>query len=274
VTHFCIFGSRAWARIPSEKRKELDPQSTECIFVGYLDDVKGYHLIDLSSDRLIIERSVQFKQSVSHVPQQPHPDTFTLPPVQDDEHAHADSSSDKSFDSNDSDDSDSDSASVQSDAESEDPDAVAEPEQRPKWAQTTFQDAGDLVGDPGDTRRTRYDFKEPPISLIATEPLPSKHLFLVQSSDPQSYGEAIGNPFWESAMQEEYNSLLENQTWDLVPLPSRRKLVRCRWVYRTKSTADGQISRYKSRLVIKGFQQVHGIDYDETFAPVTNMDSI
>jgi hypothetical protein len=40
-------------------------------------------------------------------------------------------------------------------------------------------------------------------------------------------------------MQEEYNSLLENQTWDLVPLPSGRKLVRCRWVYRTKSATDG-----------------------------------
>jgi hypothetical protein len=69
-------------------------------------------------------------------------------------------------------------------------------------------------------------------------------------------------------MQEEYNSLLENQTWDLVPLPSGRKLVRCRWVYRTKSAVDGQVSRYKARLVSKGFQQVHDIDYDETFAPV------
>eukprot|EP00253_Pinus_taeda_P023445 PITA_23445 len=75
-------------------------------------------------------------------------------------------------------------------------------------------------------------------------------------------------------MEEEYNSLLENQTWDLVPLPSGRKLVRCKWVYRTKSAADGQITRRKARLVAKGFQQVHGIDYDETFAPVAKMDSI
>jgi hypothetical protein len=75
-------------------------------------------------------------------------------------------------------------------------------------------------------------------------------------------------------MQEEYNSLLKNQTLDLVPPPSGRKLVRCRWVYRTKSTVDGHISRYKAKLVAKGFQQVHGIDYDETFAPVVKMDSI
>jgi hypothetical protein len=75
-------------------------------------------------------------------------------------------------------------------------------------------------------------------------------------------------------MQEEYNSLLENQNWDMVPLPSGRKFVICRWVYMTKSAMDGHISRYKSRLVAKGFQQVHGIDYDETFTTVVKMDSI
>jgi hypothetical protein len=50
VAHFLIFGSRAWAQIPSKKRKELDPQRTECIFVGYPNGVKGYRLIDISSD--------------------------------------------------------------------------------------------------------------------------------------------------------------------------------------------------------------------------------
>jgi len=90
--------------------------------------------------------------------------------------------------------------------------------------------------------------------------MPPMHLFLVQSLDPQSYGEASINPFWEFSMHEECKSLLENQTWDIVPLPSERKLVRCIWVYRTKSIADGQISRYKVRLVSKGFHHVHGID--------------
>jgi hypothetical protein len=130
----------------------------------------GYRLIDLSSNRLIIEQSVQFEESVSHAPQQPHADTFIRPPVRDDEHAHADSSSDESFDSEDS--NDLDLESVQSDAESEHPDAVAESEQRPKWASTTLQDAGDLIGDPIDTRRTRSDFEEPPFALTAKNHCP------------------------------------------------------------------------------------------------------
>jgi hypothetical protein len=99
VTHFCIFGSHVWFMITSEKRKTLDPNNTECIFVGYPNGVKGYILIYISLDRLIIEHSVQFEESVSHVPQQLHSETFVLPPVRDDEHAHVESYSYEIYDS-------------------------------------------------------------------------------------------------------------------------------------------------------------------------------
>jgi hypothetical protein len=89
------------------------------------------------------------------------------------------------------------------------PDVDAEQKQRPKWAQTTLHDVGDLVGELDDTKRTRSDFEETPLAFTATEPLPPGHLFLVQSSDPWSYGEATRNPFWESSMQEEYKYILK-----------------------------------------------------------------
>jgi hypothetical protein len=79
-------------------------------------------------------------------------------------------------------------------------DADVDLESRPKWAKTTLQDARDLVGDLANTRRTRSDFEEPPISLTTTESMPPRHIFLVQSSNPQSYGKVVGNPFWESTM--------------------------------------------------------------------------
>eukprot|EP00253_Pinus_taeda_P003538 PITA_03538 len=75
-------------------------------------------------------------------------------------------------------------------------------------------------------------------------------------------------------MNEEYRSLLANDTWDLVPLPKGRKLVRCKWVYRTKYGPDGKVDKHKARLVAKGFSQVEGIDYTETFSPVAKMNSI
>ena len=75
-------------------------------------------------------------------------------------------------------------------------------------------------------------------------------------------------------MKEEFNSLQKKNTWELVDLPLGRKLVQCKWVYKTKFSADGSHLKNKARLVSKGYSQVHGIDYNETFAPVAKMDSI
>ena len=64
VTHFKIFGSKAWARILTEKRKALQPQSQECIFVGYSKYSKGYKLINLSTNKAFIERVFSSKKSL------------------------------------------------------------------------------------------------------------------------------------------------------------------------------------------------------------------
>ena len=75
-------------------------------------------------------------------------------------------------------------------------------------------------------------------------------------------------------MTEEFSSLQKNNTWELVDLPPGRKLVQCKWVYKTKFATDGSPLKYEAIMVSKGYSQVHGIDYNETFAPVANMDSI
>eukprot|EP00253_Pinus_taeda_P004283 PITA_04283 len=75
-------------------------------------------------------------------------------------------------------------------------------------------------------------------------------------------------------MNEEYRLLLANDTCDLVPLPKGQKLVRCKWVYRTKYGPDWKVDKDKACLVAKGFSQVEGIDYTETFSPVAKMNSV
>ena len=60
-------------------------------------------------------------------------------------------------------------------------------------------------------------------------------------------------------MDEEYRSLMENDTWDLVPLPKGRKLVICKWVYKTKYASDGSVERLKARLVAKAFSKLKGL---------------
>jgi hypothetical protein len=77
---------------------------------------------------------------------------------------------------------------------------------------------------------------------------------MVQSSDLQNYREVVGKPFWEETMQEEYKSLLKNQTWDLVLIPLDGDIFRCIWVYWTKKETDESLRRHKVRLVAKGFQ--------------------
>jgi hypothetical protein len=75
-------------------------------------------------------------------------------------------------------------------------------------------------------------------------------------------------------MNEEYHSLMENDTWYFVPLPKGRKLVRHKWVYKTNYASYGSVERHKAQLVSKVFSQTKGIDYNETFSPTSKMNSI
>ena len=90
----------------------------------------------------------------------------------------------------------------------------------PRWIRSTCEAVGDLAGDPRDQRRTRSQFHRAS-SLLAQ---------VFENHDPKTFAEASENRDWDATMDEEYRSLIANDTWDLVPLPKGRKLVRCKWV--------------------------------------------
>ena len=142
---------------------------------------------------------------------------------------------------------------------------------RPKWAASTIHAARELAGNPSDIRRTRSQFES---ALCVKDHLLAEKCYLIVKSDPNTYEYASDDTIWKKSMKEEFSSLQKNNTWELVDLPRGRKLVKCKWVFKTNFCTDGSHLEYKEILVFKGYSQVHGIDYNETFAPMEKMDSI
>jgi hypothetical protein len=75
-------------------------------------------------------------------------------------------------------------------------------------------------------------------------------------------------------MQEEYESIMRNDVWEVVPRLEGKLVVTSKWLYKIKYAVDGSIEKHKAHFVVRGFFQVEGIDYDETFAPIARYTSI
>ena len=97
--------------------------------------------------------------------------------------------------------------------------------------------------------------------------------FLSQD-EPKKVEDALLDPDWVLAMQDELNQFERNQVWKLVPKPRNRTVIGTKWVFRNKMDENGMITRNKARLVAKGYCQEEGIDFDETFAPVARLEAI
>ncbi|CAN6557534.1 unnamed protein product [Malus baccata var. baccata] len=91
---------------------------------------------------------------------------------------------------------------------------------------------------------------------------------------PTRVEEALKDPKWATAMDEEMMALHKNDTWEVTNLPKGKKPVGCRWVFTIKYKADESVDRYKARLVAKGYTQTYGVDYQETFSPVAKMNTV
>ena len=104
---------------------------------------------------------------------------------------------------------------------------------------------------------------------------PYEYELLTDCGEPESFMKAQEGQDkikWAKAMDEEMKSLHDNHTYDLVPLPKGKKVLKSKWIFKKKN--DGDFIKYKARLVVKGFAQKKGIDFNKNFSAVVKMSSI
>ncbi|KAK1697002.1 hypothetical protein QYE76_013699 [Lolium multiflorum] len=112
-------------------------------------------------------------------------------------------------------------------------------------------------------RRTRSGRQVRPVDRLNLSAVDS-----VPDVVPTTFRQAMQDPQWRAAMSDEYQALVNNDTWSLVPRPPRANIVTGKWIFRQKFHSDGTLARNKARWVVRGYSQRPGIDYEETFSPV------
>ncbi|GKA58760.1 retrovirus-related pol polyprotein from transposon TNT 1-94, partial [Tanacetum coccineum] len=139
-----------------------------------------------------------------------------------------------------------------------------------RWSREKHIELVNIIGEPlaGITTRSRIRDSE---AASAHECLYVNFLLEIE---PKKLIEALEEEGWVLAMTEELNQFERNKVWTLVPKPFGKTIIGLKWVFRNKMDEEGVVTKNKARLVVKGYKQEEGIDYDETFAPVARLEAI
>ena len=258
-----IFGCPAYAHVNDGK---LAPRAIKCIFLGYASESKGYRLwcSDPKSRKLILSRDVTFNED-----------------------ALLSSGKQSSMSSSSTNNLQGTSEKVELELKSVAPNVDVP-------SSSTTESSTDDHGDDHITYpiqqqedyniardRPRRQIKRP-ARYTDDENLTAYALSIAQEVnddvEPASYTEAVScadSSKWLVAMNEEIESLHKNNTWSLTKLPKGKRPLRCKWIYKKKDGIPGvEDPRCKARLVVKGFYQKEGIDFNEIFSPVVRHTSI
>ena len=244
------FGEEVYVHIPKEKRQKWDVKAEKGTFVGYDENTKGHRIWFPEKGKVSIHRDVIFTGKQLH-DQKEQAKTKTdvhIDAANEGKNSETSLHEQKQPDKSDSSSSDSEFADANETLE----------EKRNKQTKEAKLDHGYHL-------RNCSQLKTP-------ERYSGINLFsLIADHEPVSYEEATtcnDAKNWTKAMDEEIDSLRKNETWTLVEPPKSHPIIDNRWTYRIKLNSDGEIQRFKARLVAREFRQQAGIDYHETFSPV------
>lgn len=237
INHLRPFGCASWYLIPTVNRGKLDERGRPSMLLYYLKDGNGYMLWDRVSGKTVKSTHVKFRE-----------DCFPGPAI------------------------------VKKD--NDEPEALPWPEDDREGVDVVtdreVQEDVDDVHDDGMTVRKSGRLRNQPRRLGNLVAQNTEETRLVDI-DPTSWKKMLKSNEarkWIAAADAEYASLIGMETWKLVPRPSKRNIIRNRWIFKTKRRVDGTIEKLKARLVAKGFTQVKGVDFSEVFAPTTRLESV
>lgn len=277
VHHLRTFGCLVYVKNTTPHLKKLEDRGRKMIFVGYERGSKAFQAYDPVTKRVHVTRDVIFDEGG----QWDWPD--------DTEHGVETSHTDDIFtvkymvvpeDDEPMDESTSSSASPVASA------SPASPTATPAPATPTVQYATpptslveQLDADHDDDAPLRFRTLDNIIGPAsppgyAVRDLGDEQLYAISAEEPASLAQAAKDPCWRRAMEEELQAIEENRTWTLTELPPGRRAIGLKWVYKVKKDERGAVVRHKARLVVKGYAQRQGVDYDEVFAPVARMEAV
>ncbi|CAI7858045.1 unnamed protein product, partial [Closterium sp. NIES-54] len=238
------YGCMVVFHVPKEKRGKLEASGRWEVHLGLAKDHKGWLIWDLTSQQLSVSRDVKFLESLYYKEwkqqQQKLPTTPLI--IEADEVQRP-------------------SRQVQVTVSEEEISGVTEDGGEPEVEEQQQQ---------------QQHFGKPKVVRAGSvaeqcDEEEIAHCYWAAVPEPKTLAEALSGPDaekWKQSVKEEYDSLLENETWELCELPLGKKAISSKLIFRHKYGPDGELTHYKSRLVAKGFQQTKGKDFDEIFAPV------
>ncbi|RVW97032.1 Retrovirus-related Pol polyprotein from transposon TNT 1-94 [Vitis vinifera] len=267
IRHLHVWGCPAEARPYKPNEKKLDSRTVSCYFVGYSKRSRGFKFYDPSTRSFFETSNAKFIKDVESSGREPlrkvvfEEESVNIPIIMTG-HGHI------MFDDT--------IQNVQlitgiQDTPEIPPAQVMEPIQVHQEVTQQPQEPQVQVPLRRSTREKRSTISDDYVVYL------QEHEFdMGLEDDPISVSQvkqSSDSEKWIEAMKDEMKSMKDNGVWDLVELPKGVKLIGCKWIFKIKRDSKGNIVRYKAHLVAKGFTQKEGIDYKETFSPVSSKDS-
>lgn len=217
VSHIRVFWRKEFSHVPKEDRRKLDSKAIKCIFIGYFDNHKAYKMFDPSTHKVFARRDGVFHDDAEEIQKDNGHDVWHLP---------IESSKEE---------------------EEEEVDLVED------------QSTGETISSKSVSRKDGTPKSSEPLrrsSRKVKTPIRYKDYALMSHVmnivEPLNFEQANKHKEWRDAMKEEYDSIMKNETCELIELPKNKVSIGSKWLFKFKFNANGSIDKYKSRLVANG----------------------